>query len=68
MVNVQALFNNYLNIKFNRGGLQAVPMEDFEYAVLDDHSAELFLVLMSMKHFWRGQRSFNHQIRSTVIC
>lgn len=41
MVNVQALFNNYLNIKFNRG-LQAVPMEDFEYAVLDDHSAELF--------------------------
>lgn len=41
MVNVQALFNNYLNIKFNRG-LPAVPMEDFEYAALEDHSAELF--------------------------
>lgn len=41
MTNVQALFNNYLNIKFNRG-LPAVPMEDFEYAVLEDHSAELF--------------------------
>ena len=54
MVNVQALFNNYLNIKFNRG-LQAVPMENFEYAVLDDQSAELFLVLMSMKHFGVGR-------------
>lgn len=41
MANVQALFNNYLNIKFNRG-LPAVPMEDFEYAVLEDQSAELF--------------------------
>lgn len=66
MANVQALFNNYLNIKFNRG-LPAVPMEDFEYAVLEDQSAELFSVLMSMKHFWRGQRSFNLQIHSTVI-
>lgn len=50
MKNLQVLFNNYLNIKFNRG-LPVVQMEDFEYALLEDHSAELFFIAHEHESF-----------------
>ncbi|MEO2207967.1 hypothetical protein ABGV42_30070 [Paenibacillus pabuli] len=39
---LQTLYNEYLNIKFKRG-LQPVQMESFEYGLYDDDSADLFL-------------------------
>jgi len=38
---LQALYNEYLNIKFNRG-LQPVRTDSFEYCLCEDDSAELF--------------------------
>lgn len=40
---LQLLYNEYLNIKFNRG-LPSVQTDLFEYGLLEDDSAELFFV------------------------
>jgi len=40
-MNLQLLYNEYVNIKFNRG-LPPVQTDGFEYGVLEDGSAELF--------------------------
>ena len=61
MTVLQEVFDHYLNIKFNRG-LPAVQMNDFEYVLLEDTSAELFLLITNRGHFWNGQRHFNHKI------
>lgn len=43
MMKLQLLYNEYLNIKFNRK-MQPVQMDCFEYCLLEDDSAELFFV------------------------
>lgn len=40
---LQLLFNEYLNMKFNRG-LPSVQTDGFKYALLEDDSAELFFI------------------------
>lgn len=40
---LQLLYNEYLNLKFNRG-LPSVPTDCFEYGLCEDDSAELFFV------------------------
>ncbi len=42
-MNLQYLYNEYLNIKFNRD-LPASHFDYFEYGVLEDGSAQLFFV------------------------
>ncbi|KZE78612.1 hypothetical protein AV654_02345 [Paenibacillus elgii] len=42
-MNLQLLYNEYLNLKFNRG-LPSVQTDCFEYSLCEDDSAELFFI------------------------
>lgn len=47
---LQLLYNQYLNIKFNRG-LPPVPTDGFEYGFCEDDSAQLFFVNRKSESF-----------------
>lgn len=53
---LQSLYNEYLNIKFNRG-LPSAPTDGFEYSLCEDDSAELFFVGHEEESFseWAGE-------------
>ncbi|MBE1443788.1 hypothetical protein [Paenibacillus sp. OAS669] len=54
---LQSLYNEYLNIKFNRGLPSAAPTDGFEYSLCEDGSAELFFVGHEEESFseWAGE-------------
>ena len=41
-MNLQLLYHEYLNQKFNRG-LPSVPLDDFEYGILEEDGAKIIL-------------------------
>ena len=41
-MNLQLLYHEYLNQKFNRG-LSSVPLDDFEYGILEEDGALFFI-------------------------
>lgn len=63
---LQSLFNEYLNIKFNRG-FELEQTEGFVYGLFEDGSAELFLPIMMTNRLWNGQTHYSRKIPGTRL-
>ncbi len=58
---LQLLYNEYLNLKFNRGS-PSVPLDGFEYGLLEEDGAELFFVEHKDEAFVEWRTNYSPEI------